>query len=283
MYTLCCTFNCDCLLWDCFLRPFLGKKYPRSQALVRGRRKESLVHMCQVPLITCILLRCTKLMVSFVYLLKDRTAQLYSLWDTYGRYWSKKHHHFAGNGLQFSIRGDGWISKGKIASFTCCHHLAEMDECVDNSCKQRAEYLHRSLVIVCRERGQWQGSFIREKSACFAEVSVMEQILWDFPNSQKSWENWACTNCVYQALFSPPTHEPGNEARAKNVTRCLSASASITAYRRKQQNSFLKGGLTTKAMDLSRILCSRRIKDSTLVCFSAEWATNYFLQITTFQ
>ena len=27
-----------------------------------------------------------------------------------------------------------------------------------------------------------------------------------FPNSQKSWGNRACTNSVYQALFSPPSH-----------------------------------------------------------------------------
>ena len=67
--------------------------------------------------------------------------------------------------------------------------LAGMDERVDNSCKRRAEYLRRSLVIVCRERGQWQASFIREKSACLAEASVTKQILREFPNSQKSWEN----------------------------------------------------------------------------------------------
>ena len=63
-----------------------------------------------------------------------------------------------------------------------------MDERVVNSCKRRAEYLRRSLVIVCRECGQWQASFILEKSACLAKVSVTEQILWEFPNSQKSWE-----------------------------------------------------------------------------------------------
>ena len=42
-----------------------------------------------------------------------------------------------------------------------------------------------SLVIVCREYGQWEASFIREKSACLAEVSVTEQIIWEFPY----WEN----------------------------------------------------------------------------------------------
>ena len=48
---------------------------------------------------------------------------------------------------------------------------------MDNSCKRRAEYLRRSLVIVYTERGQWQASFIREKSACLAEVSVTEQTI----------------------------------------------------------------------------------------------------------
>ena len=66
--------------------------------------------------------------------------------------------------------------------------LAGMDERVDNSWKRRAEYLRRSLVIVGREHGQWQASIIQEKSACLAEVSVTEQVLWEFPNSQKSWE-----------------------------------------------------------------------------------------------
>ena len=67
--------------------------------------------------------------------------------------------------------------------------IVGLDERVDNSCKRRAEYLRCSLVIVCRERGQWQASFIREKSACLAEVSVTEYILREIPNSQKSWEN----------------------------------------------------------------------------------------------
>ena len=60
------------------------------------------------------------------------------------------------------------------------HHsiyIAGMNECMDTSCKQRAEYLHRSLIIVHTERCQWQGSFIGEKSTYLAEVSVTEQIL----------------------------------------------------------------------------------------------------------
>ena len=52
--------------------------------------------------------------------------------------------------------------------------IAGLDERVDNSCKRSIEYLRRSLVIVWRERGQWQASFIWEKSACLAEVSVTE-------------------------------------------------------------------------------------------------------------
>ena len=79
--------------------------------------------------------------------------------------------------------------KGKDCVIHVLQRLAGMDEREDNSCKRRAEYLRRSLVIVCRERGQWQASFIREKSACLAEVSVTDQILREFPNSQKSWEN----------------------------------------------------------------------------------------------
>ena len=85
---------------------------------------------------------------------------------------------------------------------------------MDKSCKRRAEYLRCSLVMVYTERGQWQESFIWEKSACLVEISVTEHILRKSPNSQKSWGNWACTNSVYQTLFSLPTHaqEPGNEA-----------------------------------------------------------------------
>ena len=36
-------------------------------------------HMCQVPLVTCILLHCTKITINSVYLLKVHTAWLYSL------------------------------------------------------------------------------------------------------------------------------------------------------------------------------------------------------------
>ena len=64
--------------------------------------------------------------------------------------------------------------KGKDCVIHVPQHLAGMDKHVDNSCKRRAEYLRRSLVIVCRKRGQWQASSIQQKSACFVGVSVME-------------------------------------------------------------------------------------------------------------
>ena len=82
---------------------------------------------------------------------------------------------------------------GKLQREKLCHSraavIAGLDERVDNSCKRRAEYLRRSLVIICRQRGQWQASLIREKSACLLEVSVTDYILREIPNSQKSWEN----------------------------------------------------------------------------------------------
>ena len=81
-------------------------------------------------------------------------------------------------------------------------HLAGMDERVDNSCKQRAEYLCRSLIIVHTEHGQCQTCFIQEKSACFAEVSVTEQIYRNFKIPRNPGGN-----SVYQALFSSPTHK----------------------------------------------------------------------------
>ena len=47
--------------------------------------------MYQVPLVTCILLRYTKITVNSVYLLKGHTAWLYSLWDSYRQFLGQKH------------------------------------------------------------------------------------------------------------------------------------------------------------------------------------------------
>ena len=82
-------------------------------------------------------------------------------------------------------------SKGRDCVSHVLQCFAGIHERTDNSCKQKAEYLRRSFVIFHTERGQWQASFIREKSAHLAEVSVTER---KFPNSQKSSGNWACAN-----------------------------------------------------------------------------------------
>ena len=63
--------------------------------------------------------------------------------------------------------------KGKDCVSHMPQHLAGMDKRVDNSCKQRAEYLCWSLIHT--ECGQCQTCFIWEKSACLAEV-VTDQI-----------------------------------------------------------------------------------------------------------
>ena len=68
--------------------------------------------------------------------------------------------------------------KGRDCVSHVPQHLAGMDKRLDNPCKQRAEYLRRSLIHT--ERGQCQTCFIREKSACLAEVSVTEQIYGNF-------------------------------------------------------------------------------------------------------
>ena len=68
-----------------------------------------------------------------------------------------------------------------IASFEVIGELQRERLRHSRAATRRAEYLRRSLVIVCRERGQWQASFMREKSACLAGVSVTEQILREFP------------------------------------------------------------------------------------------------------
>ena len=69
------------------------------------------------------------------------------------------------------------------------------------SFKQRAEWLHCSLIVIHIECDQWQPSFTWEKLTCVTEISVTKKILQKFPN------NLQCTNSVYQALFSPPSHK----------------------------------------------------------------------------
>ena len=59
---------------------------------VREEEREPGTHcscMWKVPLVTCILLHYIKITVNSVYLLKGHTAWLYSLWDSYRRFWSQ--------------------------------------------------------------------------------------------------------------------------------------------------------------------------------------------------
>ena len=91
--------------------------------------------------------------------------------------------------------------KGKHCVIHVAQRLAGMDKCMDNSCKRRAEYLHRSLVIVYMERSRWQASFIWGKSACFTEVSVTEHINFQIPGNPGGTGH-AQTVCT-RLFFSP--------------------------------------------------------------------------------
>ena len=102
--------------------------------------------------------------------------------------------------------------KGKDCVNHVPQRLAGMDERVDNSCKRRAEYLCRSLVIVHTECGQWQASFIREKSVFLAEVSVTEQILRKFPKFPEILGKLSMhKQCVPGYFFSAHAQEPSWE------------------------------------------------------------------------
>ena len=125
-------------------------------------------------------------------------------WDSYGWFLSQK--KYIASTVTVCIASFEAI--GELQRKRCVSHvlqcLAGIHERVDNSYKRRAEYPRHSFVIVHTEHCQGQAPFIWEKSAYLAEVGVTEQILREFPNSQKSWGNWACTNSVYQALFLHP-------------------------------------------------------------------------------
>ena len=73
------------------------------------------------------------------------------------------------------------------------------------------ERLHQSCATMFSWNGQTHGQFLQAKSWMLLlflhRVWSVAGILQKFPNSQKTWGNRACTNSVYQALFSLPTHE----------------------------------------------------------------------------
>ena len=108
--------------------------------------------------------------------------------------------------------------------------LAGMGERVDNSCKRKAEYLRHSLVIVHTERGQWQASFIREKSVCLAEVSVTEQVLREISKFPEILGELSMRKqCVPDSFFSAHAREPGNEA-SQDLATLLVTDNAIKTY-----------------------------------------------------
>ena len=103
--------------------------------------------------------------------------------------------------------------KGKDCVSHMPKRLAGIDERMDNSCKRRAEYLHRSLVVVNTERSQWQASIIREKSVRLTEVSVTDQVLQEISKFPEILGELSMRKqCVPGSFFSAHTPEPGNEA-----------------------------------------------------------------------
>ena len=118
-------------------------------------------------------------------------------------------------------------------------YIAGMDECMDTSCKQRAEYFHRSLIIIHTERCLWQGSFIGEKSAYLAEVSVTEQILQISRNPGGT--EHAQTVCT-RVFFSAHTQEPGTEARLQRVLFLSQVLGSRAAEKETWSESSVFGG-----------------------------------------
>ena len=70
-----------------------------------------------------------------------------------------------------------------------------MDECVDNSSKQRAECLCRYFIVVHTEHGEWQAFFIWEKLACLVEDSRL------YTNVQSSMHK----QCVPGSFLCPRT------------------------------------------------------------------------------
>ena len=142
--------------------------------------------MRQVPLVTCILLRYTKITVNSAYPLKGCTAWLYSFWHPYRRFSKSK--TISLRRWQSTLLHSKWLVnfKGKDCVSHVLQCLTGIHERVHNSCKQRAECPRHSFIIVHTEHGQGQAPFIQETLAYLAEVGVTEQILRKFPNSQKS-------------------------------------------------------------------------------------------------
>ena len=154
--------------------------------------------ICQVLLVTWILLHCTKFTDNSVYLLKG-CRNLYSLWDTYMGGFEDR------NNIALMVMVC-------IVSFEVISELQRKR--LRQSCaaslgwnrQTHGQFLQVSTFVapsLSSTQSMISDTFMWEKSGCFAEVSVMEQTLWKFPNFQ---ENWACAISVYQAPTSLPTH-----------------------------------------------------------------------------
>ena len=91
--------------------------YLSSYGKLQGLFRESCWQIHTV--VTCILLRYTKITVNFCLPAERPHCMVIPLWDTYGRFWSQKLYRFDRKGLHCFVRGDRWTSKGKIASFMC--------------------------------------------------------------------------------------------------------------------------------------------------------------------
>ena len=123
-------------------------RLPHPQVLVQGRRNESLVHiicshMRQVPLVTCILLRCTKITINFC-LPVERPHWRVVLPVRHIRVFLKSRTISLSPLLLRSRRSVNFKEKDCIIHML--QHLAWTEKCMDHSCKCRAEWLCWSLV-----------------------------------------------------------------------------------------------------------------------------------------
>ena len=96
-----------------------------------------------------------------------------------------------------------------------------MDGRMDNSCKQRTYCFYCSFVIVNTEHGQWQASLTLEKSACLAEVSIMDRLYRNFQKFPEILGELSMhKQCVLGSFSSAQAQEPGNETSCCMPTLC---------------------------------------------------------------
>ena len=115
--------------------------------------------MHQVPLVTCNYSATLKLWSISAYLLKA-ALHSYTPCGIYTSDFGVKNNI----ALTVTVCIAAFEVIGELQREDCVSHvpkcLAGMDECVDNSCKRRAEYFRHSLIIVHTQCSQWQAAFI---------------------------------------------------------------------------------------------------------------------------